>query len=202
MQKSAEGALDLAPQDAPAAPAVDVAGLLERSYPGLKSLIQRRVRDPQIAADLLQDAIVTGLAKLRAGEVRDPHLLGGFVYRIALNHLRNYNRKIRERQLDPSQRVDFAEDESPPAPARSESSQLASLVQQVLVDLPSLRDRELLVRFYLREEAKESVCQAMGLSDRHFDRVVFRARQRLRKLFEERGFRPSDLLQLFVFVGA
>src|ERR1700733_3553551 len=66
-----------------------------RDYPGLRALIMRRVRDPQLAADILQDAAVTTLEKLRAGEIAQPSCIGGYLYRVALNHLRNYRRKDR-----------------------------------------------------------------------------------------------------------
>src|SRR3984885_16234243 len=66
-----------------------------RDYPGLRALIMRRVRDPQLAADILQDAAVTTLEKLRAGKIAHPGAVGGYLYRVALNHLRNQRRKDR-----------------------------------------------------------------------------------------------------------
>ena len=66
-----------------------------RDYPGLRALIMRRVGDPQLAADILQDAAVTTLEKLRAGKIAQPSGVGGYLYRVALNHLRNYRRKDR-----------------------------------------------------------------------------------------------------------
>ncbi len=66
-----------------------------RDYPGLRALIRRRVQDPQLAADILQDAAVTTLEKLRAGEIAQPSGIGGYLYRVALNHVRNYRRKDR-----------------------------------------------------------------------------------------------------------
>src|SRR5579862_7503796 len=88
----------LAPQADLPAPVSDPASYLAavyRDYPGLRALIMRRVRDPQLAADILQDAAVTTLEKLRAGEIAHPSNIGGFLYRVALNHLRNFRRKDR-----------------------------------------------------------------------------------------------------------
>jgi RNA polymerase sigma-70 factor (ECF subfamily) len=53
----------------------------------------------------------------------------------------------------------------------------------VLAELPSERDRQVLFRFYLAEEDKDQICKDLGLSSLHFNRVVFRARERYRDLY-------------------
>jgi RNA polymerase sigma-70 factor (ECF subfamily) len=58
------------------------------------------------------------------------------------------------------------------------------------------RDRELLVRFYLHDEPKEELCRQYGLSDLHFNRVIFRARERFRDLLQSRGLGRSDFFTL------
>ena len=49
------------------------------------------------------------------------------------------------------------------------------------------RDREILRRFYIDEEDKDSVCRQLGIEPEHFHRVVFRARERFRGLAEKAG---------------
>jgi len=49
-----------------------------------------------------------------------------------------------------------------------------------------------LVRFYLHEESKEQLCESFGLSDLHFNRVIFRARSRFKELLKRRGLGRSD----------
>jgi hypothetical protein len=58
----------------------------------------------------------------------------------------------------------------------------------------------LLKRFYLNDQAKEHICQELRLSEEHFNRVIFRARNRFRELLERRGFWKGDLLTI-VAVG-
>ena len=69
----------------------------------------------------------------------------------------------------------------------------------MLDEMPGERDRELLMRFYLNDEAKEQICQELKLSREHFNRVIFRARGRFRELLEHRGFWKADLLSLIGF---
>jgi hypothetical protein len=46
------------------------------------------------------------------------------------------------------------------------------------------RDKLILYRYYIQEQGKEQICQELGLVQRHFDRVAYRARERLRKIVE------------------
>ena len=69
------------------------------------------------------------------------------------------------------------------------------------MSLPTVRDREIIKRFYLDEEDKAEICRSMGLSPLHFDRVMFRARQRVRVLLETKGFDKSDFLIALLSCG-
>ena len=51
--------------------------------------------------------------------------------------------------------------------------------------MKSARDRQVLFRFYIAEENKEDICSDLGLSSLHFNRVLFRARERFRELYEQ-----------------
>jgi|SRR5580658_439545 RNA polymerase sigma-70 factor (ECF subfamily) len=193
-------------QAAPAAspPASDVApqvldpvshlSAVYRDYPGLRALILRRVRDPEVAADILQDAAVTTLEKLRNGEIAHPEKLGGYLYRVALNHLRNHRRKDRTALSSPEGLDDLRQPEDDPDWQRVGRPEWAAAVRSVLEELPGERDRELLVRFYLHDEAKEQICEELRVSRENFNRVIFRARNRFRELLEQRGFWKSDFL--------
>jgi RNA polymerase sigma-70 factor (ECF subfamily) len=68
------------------------------------------------------------------------------------------------------------------------------LVDQALAQLGMPRDREILRRYFLQDEDKQSICTNLGLSAEHFDRVLFRAKQRMRKLIEQQAELKSLLL--------
>ncbi len=59
-------------------------------------------------------------------------------------------------------------------------------MRRVLEELPTERDREVLSRFYLAEDDSKKICADLGLATSHFKRVLFRARERYRTLFENR----------------
>lgn len=189
----------LPPQTDLPAPVADPASHLAsvyRDFPGLRALILRRVRDPDVAADILQDAAVTTLEKLRSGEIARPENLGGYLYRVALNHLRNHRRKDRTAisSSDALEELPTAENEEDWG--NIGGRQWATNARRMLEEMPVARDREILVRFYLDDEDKESICQELQLSEDHFNRVIFRARNRFRDFIEHRGFRKADLLTI------
>jgi len=50
------------------------------------------------------------------------------------------------------------------------------------------------------EEDKETICRDLGLTPLQFDKILHRARGRLRKLLESGGLGRSELLSLFPFL--
>jgi len=180
-------------------PPVDLSAFY-RDYAGLRSLIVRRVGDPEAAADIFHDAIVTTLQKLRNGKIDDPGLIGGYIYRVALNHLRNYRRKDKSELTDARDVGALADQANVPADTAVQRGQWAQVARDVLITLPTSRDREILIRFYLDEEDKGSICSSLGLSEAHFTRVIFRARNRFRLLLERSGYHKADLLSLALWI--
>jgi RNA polymerase sigma-70 factor (ECF subfamily) len=171
-----------------------------RDYPGLRALILRRVRDPDLAADILQDAAVTTLEKLRAGVIAHPDGVGGYLYRVALNHLRNYRRKDRASLSSADALEELADSDGDPQWNQVGRAQWAQLARRTLEELRTARDREILARFYLEDEEKDDICASLHLSTQHFNRVVFRARNRFRALLEERGFVSLDTVAIVAIV--
>ena len=152
---------------------------------GLSYMLRRLVKAPETSEDLLQDTLRIGLEKIRQGELRDPRRLPGFLRGIARNLVIAANRKQarrpRHEELDEvPEPVDSAPDPLQLA-LREEDRQR---VRQLLGELASSRDRELLVRFHLGEEPKEEICSSMGLTVKQFNVAIFRARKRFRQLVE------------------
>ncbi len=168
---------------------------------GLQAQLTRVTGSTDLASDLLQDAVVTALQKLRAGEISDPANLDGYVYRVALNHLRNYRRKDRLRSENGEavdELVDAAESSQPAD--NLQANQWARIARKLLLEVSPARDRELLIRFYLHEESKEDLCRVFGLTELHFNRVIHRARDRFRELLERRGLGKSDFFSTAVIL--
>jgi RNA polymerase sigma-70 factor, ECF subfamily len=166
-----------------------------RDMPGLRAQLTRAVGNRDLAEDLLQDAVVTALQKLKSGELASRAEIDGFVYRTALNHLRNHRRKAGRCVAEADCGIWLADPNGEAASEPLASAQWARVAREVLCEV-GRRDREILVRFYLRDEPKTTLCAEFGLSELHFNRVVFRARERFRSLLERRGYRKTDFLSI------
>lgn len=173
----------------PAAP-----GLTLHDLAGIKSLLERRCGSAVVAEDLLSEAIETSLRKLQAGDIARPEQLAGYVYRVALNQLRNFRRKDKSARSSADALESLADSNAADAASPIDRANWARLMRDVLAEMPTVRDRQLIVSFYLEEEEKEVVCQRLGLTEEHFNRVVHRARERFRQLLERRGFKRGDFL--------
>lgn len=190
-------------QDATPIPSrATVVTLLETHYPGLLQLLRRKIRDEHLAEDLLNQAVMVTLEHLQSGRIGNPDLIGGYVFQVAMNLLRNHRRKHAERG-DRRAAPDTIDD-LPAAAAGDEHTHglIAAKVQEMLRALPTQRDQIIVKRFYLDEDEKADICRDLGLSPLHFDKVIFRARQRMRELLESRGFSRNDFFGCFLVVLA
>jgi len=64
------------------------------------------------------------------------------------------------------------------------SNQALTLVQQLISEMKVERDRDILISYYAHEEEKSSICSRLDLTPAHFDRVLFRAKSRLKQLID------------------
>ena len=161
--------------------------LVERYKRGISVIVRRCVGRRADAEDLEQETFRLAIEKIRGGELRDPDRLSGFICGLARNLAIGYLR--RESRSLPAGDYDAGETAVMQAPAGQLDALLekekAALIRQVLAEMTD-RDRQVLCRFYLREEDKESICSRLQLSSLHFNRVLYRARERYRTLFEKK----------------
>lgn len=160
--------------------------LVELYGEGLAFLLKRWTRDRDAADDLYQETLRLALEKIRRGEVRDPDRLPGFLRSLAKNLATHHYRResLRDGRETPIETFE------PPDPAAGQLGNLLrqekiAIIRRLLAELSLPRDREILVRFYLREEDKESIRLDLGLSRAEFNVVLFRARRRYQALVEK-----------------
>lgn len=167
--------------------------LIARYSRGLLYLLKRRVRDDELALDLLQDTFQIALQKLRETELENPERLAGYLRGIAIRVALNASRhKKRETVgIEPGV-LDAIEDLEPRPLERVSSEQTQATVTRLLDSLSVKRDRDLLVRFYVLEQDKQDICKALRLDSLHFNRVLYRAKARFRQIIEESGL-AADL---------
>jgi RNA polymerase sigma-70 factor, ECF subfamily len=146
-------------------------------------IVARAGRGRVSVEDLCQDVLTMAIEKIRAREVRGPERLSGFVAGLArtivLDHIRKTSLRSAIAARMPAPQAPHGHD----AVEQLLQQERAAMVRAVLNELESDRDREILFRFYLAEQDKERICRDLGLTPVHFNRVLFRARERYRELY-------------------
>lgn len=164
--------------------------LVHRYSRGLTFHLRRMTRDPAAADDLHQETFRVVLERLRDRGLDNPERLSGFILRTGRNLFLGQWRKASRRgeTLDPGE-VEIVATGRSPLDERLRDEE-ASAVVSLLDELHTDRDRQILFRFYVAEETKGEICDELDLSEEHFNRVLFRARQRFRKILEAAGMAP------------
>jgi len=153
---------------------------------GVSIIVRRIARDPALTEDICQEAFRLVLEKVRRGEVREAERLSGFICNLARNLAIDHFRQAARRET--TEDIESSRPLSDPAPDQLSvllQREKANAVRQVLKELKPARDREILYRFYIAEEEKETICADLGLSSLHFNRVLYRARERFRELCQQ-----------------
>jgi RNA polymerase sigma-70 factor (ECF subfamily) len=174
-----------------------IRALLTNHYAGLLSLVRSKLNDRELAADLINEAIVITLEHAQLGRLLQLESIGGYVFKVSMNLLRNHERSIGNRsdlRLDSSVMDSLPEYDSDDI----EAAQIRNRTLQVIESLTSTRDRKVIKRFYLDEQDKEVICEELGLTPLQFTQVMSRARQRMKQLFDSQGLKRGDFFSLIL----
>ena len=175
--------------------------LVERFSDGLLLMLRRLTGNPTLADDLRQETLALVLTKTRNGEVRNPDALAAFIRSTARNlFIADRRKEKRYGELDLVAEKKAAQPEGQLSQLIRE--QEAATVRRLLGELRLDRDRELLIRYYLGDDSPRDICHDLGVDPGRFNRVLFRARKRLRELWHKAEKRKHLHTSTFLFVGA
>jgi len=153
---------------------------------GIKFQICRQL-GPQDLDDKVHDCFLIVVQAIRRGELREPDRLMGFVQTVVRRQIAAYIETIIQNrkqitELETGRIVaDFGRDPENSIMDQEEEE----LAYRVLKGISS-RDREILIRFYLREESQEVICEKMNLTDTQFRLLKSRAKARFGQMGKRR----------------
>ena len=158
--------------------------LVQQYSRGVSIILNRSTGDRSISEDLSQETFQIALEKIRQGEIREPDRLSGFIVSLARNLASDHFRRSRRLEgfADPDE-AELIPESSPSQLDRLLMKEKSKMVRKLLDEM-SERDRQILFRFYIAEDDKDRICADLQLSSLHFNRVLHRARERYRDLYE------------------
>jgi RNA polymerase sigma-70 factor (ECF subfamily) len=160
--------------------------LWHRYSRGLLFVLRQRTGDTELAQDLRQETFRIAIEKLRSGSVDDPAKLSAYLRGIAVNLvLGEWRKRDRRKTTADSDAIATAADDQADPQRDVTQEEFGGIVRELLQELKMPRDREILLRFYVQEADKEEICSELDVSPEHFNRVLFRAKNRFRKLLLE-----------------
>ncbi len=152
--------------------------------PGLKLMLLRMTRNLDTAAELLQDVMLKGILAIRAGRIDSLARLPSYMHEVAKNTALSLARRDPiALTAEPLEGNVWSHDVQTPLDCY-EARELSAFAQQVLQELPTERDRKIIQGFYMHGHSKIELMAAFAISKDQFDKVISRARQRMRELME------------------
>ena len=158
---------------------------------GARLFLQRRL-GTQDVDDLVHDLFVIVVETIRRGDLREPERLMGFVRTVLHRQMSlGISRMIHKREtsinLESAAGITAAE----PTPEQQAAAQQNAAIMKRVLRKMNARDREVLTRFYLREESPERIRLEMGLTETQFNLFKSRAKARLTELVQRKLARNS-----------
>lgn len=160
------------------------AEFVEACLSQLMLILHRCTQDPDVASDCCQKTLLITLNKIRAGGIRKPQSILAFLKRTVSNVVITHHRTENRYKNLGDQVCHLPDLVENSVPLEIDSEITKRLLKKLLNQLTIPRDRDILQRFYLYEENKSSICWDFGIKPEHFDRVLYRAKQRVRLMLK------------------
>jgi RNA polymerase sigma-70 factor (ECF subfamily) len=153
---------------------------------------------PQELEDKVHDTFLIVVNAIRRGDLREPERLMGFVRTVVRRQVAAYIEQAvhnRREQADLETGVTVADRKQNPE-QEAMIRQKAELMESALSAL-SERDREILVRFYLKEQPQEQICREMDLTETQFRLLKSRAKAKFGEIGKKK-LAASGIFSVFV----
>jgi len=162
-----------------AAPGVDSnaeSELYRRLAPRVRLYGLRHLRDPQAAADLMQQVLLMTIEKLRTSKLREPDKLASFVLGMCRMVVLDLRRGAARRDKLLRTYGRFEDSIEPDEPKGLEGEKLSRCIGRL-----SERERSVLVLSFFADRSAEEVGRELGLTSENTRVIRHRALQRLRE---------------------
>jgi RNA polymerase sigma factor (sigma-70 family) len=165
---------------------------------GVRFYLCRQI-GPQDLDDRIHDVFLIITQSIQRGELREPERLMGYVHTVLRRQVASYiDNVVQARRSVAALNCGLhLTDQHPDPERRAMDREKGELAYRILGSLPQ-RDREVLVRFYLREQPAEAICRDMNLTETQFRLIKSRAKARFGALGRARIARRKGFFQALI----
>jgi RNA polymerase sigma-70 factor (ECF subfamily) len=142
--------------------------------------------------DRVHDAFVVIIQSIQRGDLREPERLMGYIRTVVRRQVAAQIETIVQsrRNCTPAEVGVTLTDRRPDPESEVIEREKSDVAMRVLMSIPE-RDREVLIRFYLREQTADQICSDLHLTDTQFRLIKSRAKARFGELGRRRFSRRS-----------
>jgi RNA polymerase sigma-70 factor, ECF subfamily len=134
---------------------------------------------PQDLDDKVHDTFLIVVQAIQKGELREPERLMGFVRTVVRRQVAaQIDRAVQNRREHADMDSTFGVSDSRNTPEQAAILRQHEEVAEAVLRSISVRDREVLTRFYLMEQTQSEICEEMSLSETQFRLLKSRAKAR------------------------
>ena len=147
---------------------------------------------PQDLEDRVHDAFLIITQSIQRGDLRDPERLMGYIRTVVRRQVAAQIETVVQsrRNCAPGDVGLNLQDRHPNPEVTVIERQNTEVAMRVLQSIPA-RDREVLIRFYLKEQRADQICREMELTETQFRLIKSRAKARFGELGRRRFSRRS-----------
>lgn len=153
---------------------------------------------PQELEDKVHDTFLIVVNAIRRGDLREPERLMGFVRTVVRRQVAAYIETAvhtRREQTDLESGITVADRKQNPE-QEAIVKQKEQLMRSALAALND-RDRDILIRFYLKEQPQEQICREMSLTETQFRLLKSRAKAKFGEIGKKK-LASSGMFSVFV----
>jgi len=163
------------------------------NYRWLLFIVRRKFTHSNNHEDIVQDTFMLVINKLEKGLINNPDTILAYLRTAAINIGFEYLRKDKKFSSAIDQDLlEVIEDAQNDILSTLIWEDRVQYVRQVMSELKIQRDKDILVKFYFKDQDKPSICKQLDLSTEHFDKVLYRAKQRLKQLIQKKDPKKDD----------
>ncbi len=167
------------------------------NYSWLLFVVRSKFSSSNNHEDIVQDTFMLVINKLQKDKINNPKTILAYLRTTAINIGFEYLRKDKKFVSSVEQEmIDIISDAKDDILTTIIWDDKISYIKTVIEELKIQRDKDILKQFYFDEISKIEICSQLDLSTEHFDRVLYRAKQRLKQLISQKEDGPKGKLNV------